>query len=59
MRKAERVGDRRAEQRIAERVQDQREGGLGDLMLLVADAQLRDEAADRIEDRVRARRGCR
>ena len=50
--KAERIGDRRAEQRIAERVQDQREGAFGDMMLLVADGQLGDEAADRIEDRV-------
>ena len=46
--KAERIGDRRAEQRIAERVQDQGEGALRDMMLFVANAQLRDQVADRI-----------
>ena len=49
-RQAESLGEGRAKQRIAERVQDQREGGLGDVMLLVADAELSDEAADRVED---------
>ena len=42
----ERIGDRRPEKRIAERAEDQRERALGDVMLLVADAELGHEAAD-------------
>src|SRR6476619_1025914 len=46
VRQAERVGDRRAEQGIAERVQDESERAFGDMMVLVADGQLGDEGAD-------------
>ena len=49
---AERFGDRRAEQRIAECVQNQAERAFGDVALLMADAELGDERPDRIEDRV-------
>jgi hypothetical protein len=51
-REAEGGGHRRAEQRIAERVEDQRERVLGHVMLLVADGELGNQPADRIEDRV-------
>ena len=51
-REAQRFGDRRAEERIAKRVEDQRKRALGYLVLLVADAELRDQAANRIEDRI-------
>lgn len=49
---AERLSDRRSKERIAKRVQDQRQGALGDVMLFMADGQLGDERPDRIEDRV-------
>ena len=51
-RKAEGVRNRRAEQGIAERIEDQRQGALGDMKLFVPDGQLGDEAADRFENRV-------
>ena len=49
---AERFGDRRPKKRIAKRVQHQRQRALGDVMLVVPDRELRDEASDRIEDRI-------
>lgn len=49
---AERLSDRRSKERIAKRVQDQRQGALGDVMLFMADGQFGDERPDRIEDRV-------
>ena len=51
-REPERFGDRPAEERIAERAEDEGERILGDAMLIVADAEVADEAADRIEDRI-------
>ena len=45
---AQSLGEGRAEQGVAECGQAQREGGLGDLLLIVADAELSDEAADRV-----------
>ncbi len=51
-RKIERFGDRRAEQRIAERVEHQRQGAFGNMMRLMSDRQLSDQAANRIQDRV-------
>ena len=51
-RKTERFGDGRAKQGIAKRVEHQRQRALGDMMVLMADGQLRDEAANGIEDRV-------
>ena len=50
--KTERKRDFRAEERIAERIQHEREGAFGDVALVMADRKLRDEAVDRIEDRV-------
>ena len=51
-RQAERLGHRPAEQRIAERGEHQPQGGLVDRPVLVALAELVDEAVDRVEDRV-------
>lgn len=48
----ERSGDRRTEQRIAERAQDERERALGNVMLLTSNAELGDQAANRIQDGV-------
>lgn len=45
-------GDGLAEQRISEGVENERERALGDMMIFVADGQLRDEAANRAEDRI-------
>lgn len=49
-RKAERLGDWTAEQRIAKGIEDEGKGALRDAMLLVADAQLGNERPDRIQD---------
>lgn len=46
------IGDRGAEQGIAECGEDQPERRLADVMLLVTDAELGDERPDRFEDRV-------
>ena len=46
----ERLGNWTAKQGIAERVQNQRKGGLGDMVIFVADGQLGDEIAQRFED---------
>src|SRR3954454_390229 len=51
-RQAERLGNRRAEQGIPERAQHQRQGAFGNMMVLMADGQLRHQAANRIENRV-------
>lgn len=51
-RKAERKRDLRAEKRIAEGVEHQRQGALGYLSFVVTDGELRDQAVDRVEDRV-------
>ncbi len=53
---AEGFGNRRPKQRIAERVQHQRQGALGDLLRIVPVGELGDEAADRFEDRISASR---
>ena len=53
-RQAQCFGDRRPKQRIAERIQDQRERAFGDVMILMANRQLRDETADRIQDRIQS-----
>jgi hypothetical protein len=50
--KTERKRDFRAEERIAERIQHKREGAFGDVALVMANRKLRDEAVNRIEDRV-------
>ena len=49
-RQAKCFGDRRPKQQIAERIQDQRERAFGDVMILMAHRQLRDETADRIQE---------
>ena len=43
--KAQSAGDRRSEERIAKRAEHERERAFGDVMLLVSDAQLRDDFA--------------
>ena len=50
--KAERFSDRRAEKRVAECVEHERQCAFGNVMILMADRQLGDEIADRIEDGV-------
>lgn len=50
--KPQSVGNRWAEQRIAEGAQDQGERAFGNLMFFMANAQLRDECSKRIEDRI-------
>ena len=51
-REAERIRDRRAEERIPERIQNQGKRAFGDMMLFMANGQLSDQAADRIENRI-------
>jgi hypothetical protein len=51
-RQVEGVGDRGPEERIAERVEHQRERALCDVMFLMPDRELGNERTDRIEDRV-------
>ena len=51
---AEGFGDRRAEKRVAKRVQDQRQRAFGDVVIFVPDGQLRDQVADRIEDWIKS-----
>jgi len=51
-REAQSLGDRPAQQRIAERVQHHRKRTLGDMMFLMADGQLRNERLKRIEYRI-------
>lgn len=46
------LGDRWAEQRVAKRVQHEGQSAFGDMMGVVTDRELRNETADRIEDRV-------
>lgn len=47
---AQRLGDRRSQQRIPKRIKNKREGAFGDMMSFVADRELRDERANGIED---------
>jgi len=51
-RKPKRFRDGRAKQGIAKCVENQRQRALGDMVVLMADGQLSDEAANGIEDRV-------
>ena len=44
------IGERRAEKRVAKRTQAEPQGRLRNLFFLMTDAQLRDEALDRVED---------
>ena len=46
----QRLGDRGAEQGVAESRKHQPKRGFSDMVLFVADAKLRDQGADRIED---------
>jgi len=48
--KAERIGDRLAEQGIAKRQQDEPQGCVGHVMILMANSELVDEAVNRFED---------
>lgn len=50
--KTQSLGDGSAEERVAESVEDQRQGRLGDLVIFMARAQLGNEVVDRFEDRV-------
>lgn len=47
---SEGLGEGAAQKRIAERAEDERKSALGDMMVLVADAQLCDQIAQRIEN---------
>ena len=49
VRKSERIGDRLAEQGIAERQQDKPQGSVGDVMILMAHGELVDELVNRFE----------
>ena len=51
-RKAERFGDRGAEEGIAKGIEHQGQGAFGDMMCVMTDCELRNETANRIEDRV-------
>jgi hypothetical protein len=51
-RKIQGFGDRRSEQGIAQGIQHDRKGAFGDVMLVVADRELRDQVPNGIEDRV-------
>lgn len=52
-RQTERFDDRRPEEGIAERVQHQGQGAFRDMMFVVTDRELGDQAADGIENRVK------
>ena len=49
-RQAERFGNRRAEERVAERVEHQRQRAFGNVMRVVTSGELRNQSSDRIED---------
>ena len=48
--KSERIGDRLAEQGIAERQQDKPQGSVGNVMILMTHGELGDEAVNRFEN---------
>ncbi len=58
-RQAERLGDRRPEQKVAERIQHKRERAFGNVVRLVTDRELGNQGSDRNRGSGSTHPGCR